>query len=197
MYWNTNQGDRANKHLLESGTHGGRCCAVHTSHREVYLRSMKNSKFHKMIRKINWYPPYLGAGIRVKSVDQDMTRFEVELRARWYNRNLFGTHFGGSMYAMADPFFLFICISNLGKDFIVWDKSAKISFLKPAKGTILGVFEIEKIHLSKIRQEVMEIGKNTYRFEAYLTDEQAVKVAHVSKEIYVRYKLADDRMKSL
>ncbi len=50
-----------------------------------------------MIRKINPYPPYLGAGIRVKSFDEDMTRFEVELRARWYNRNLFGTHFA-SLY---------------------------------------------------------------------------------------------------
>ena len=149
-----------------------------------------------MIRKINLYPPYLGAGIRVKSFDENMTHFEVELRARWYNRNLFGTHFGGSMYAMADPFFVFICVSNLGKDFIVWDKSATISFLKPAKGTILGVFEIGQTRLNEIRQEVMSIGKNSYRFEAYLTDEQAVKVAHVSKEVYVRYKFADDRMKN-
>ena len=156
---------------------------------------MKNSKFHKMIRKINLYPPYLGAGIRVKSANEDMTRFEVELRARWYNRNLFGTHFGGSMYAMCDPFFVFICITNLGKDFIVWDKSASISFLKPAKGTILGVFEIENMRLEEIRREVIEIGKNTYHFEAYLTDEQGVKVAHVRKEIYVRYKLAEGRMK--
>lgn len=149
-----------------------------------------------MIRKINLYPPYLGAGIRVKSFDADMTRFEVELRARWYNRNPFGTHFGGSLYAMCDPFFLFICITNLGEDFVVWDKSASISFLKPAKGTILGVFEIEDVRLNEIRQEVMRAGKNNYQFEAYLTDEQGVKVVHVRKEIYVRYKLADDRMKT-
>ena len=156
---------------------------------------MKNSKFHKLIRKINWWPPYLGAGIKVKSVNDEMTRFEVVLRARWYNRNLFGTHFGGSLYAMADPFLLFICITNLGKDFIVWDKSAAISFLKPATGTILGVFEIKNERLEEIRQEVIEMGKNTYHFEVFLTDEKGVQVAKISKEIYVRYKMAEREMK--
>ena len=69
---------------------------------------MKNPKFGKLIRKINMYPPYLGMGVRVRSYRHDFTRFEVELRSRWYNRNLFGTHFGGSLYSMCDPFFVFI-----------------------------------------------------------------------------------------
>ena len=59
---------------------------------------MKDSRFKELIRKINLYPPYLGMGVRVRSYRDDFTRFEVELRARWYNRNLFGTHFGGSLY---------------------------------------------------------------------------------------------------
>ena len=46
------------------------------------------------------------------------------------------THFGGALYAMCDPFFVFIVMMNLGKDYIVWDKSAGITFIKPASGTI-------------------------------------------------------------
>jgi hypothetical protein len=65
-------------------------------------------------------------GIRAKSFREDFTQFEVELRARWYNRILFGTHFGGSLYAMCDPFFVFIITMNLGDKYIVWDKSATI-----------------------------------------------------------------------
>lgn len=149
---------------------------------------MKNPKFGKLIRKINLYPPYLGMAIRVKSFRDDFTRFEVELRARWYNRNLFGTHFGGSLYAMSDPFFVFIITMNLGKGYVVWDKSAAIDFLKPAKGTILGVFEIGKDRLQEIHAEVDEIGKNTYHFETDLVDEAGQIVARVSKEIYVRSK---------
>lgn len=147
---------------------------------------MKNEQFKKLIKKINIYPPYLGMGIRMRSYREDFTRFEVELRARWYNRNLFGTHFGGCLYAMCDPFFVFIVTMNLGRGYIVWDKSAAIEFLKPARGTILGVFEISKERLEEIRAEVDARGKNTYHFEADLVDESGQAVARVSKEVYVR-----------
>ncbi len=149
---------------------------------------MKNPGFGKLIRKINWYPPYLGMGIRVKSFREDFTRFEVELKSKWFNKNLFGTHFGGSLYAMSDPFFVFIITMNFGSGYIVWDKSASIEFLKPARGTILGVFEISSERLQEIRTEVDELGKNTYHFEADLVDETGQAVARVSKEIYVRSK---------
>ncbi|MGA9573596.1 MAG: DUF4442 domain-containing protein [Lysobacterales bacterium] len=149
---------------------------------------MKNPGFGKLIKKINWYPPYLGMGIRVKSFREDFTRFEVELKSKWFNKNLFGTHFGGSLYAMSDPFFVFIITMNFGSGYIVWDKSASIEFLKPARGTILGVFEISSERLQEIRTEVDELGKNTYHFEADLVDETGQAVARVSKEIYVRSK---------
>jgi len=150
---------------------------------------MANPKFRRLIKRINLYPPYLGAGIRMKSFSDDFTRFEVELRSRWYNKNLFGTHFGGSLYAMSDPFFVFIVTLNLGRDYIVWDKSAAIEFLKPAEGTILGVFEISQDQLESIRVEVNELGRNTYHFETDLIDEAGIAVARVSKEIYVRSKI--------
>jgi acyl-coenzyme A thioesterase PaaI-like protein len=154
---------------------------------------MKNPKFGKLIRKINLYPPYLGMGISLRSYREDFTRFEVELRARWYNRNLFGTHFGGSLYAMSDPFFVFIITMNLGDNYIVWDKSAAIDFLKPAKGTILGIFEIGRERLDEIQAEVDRLGKNTYHFEIDLVDEAGQAVAHVAKEVYVRSKAARRR----
>ena len=70
----------------------------------------------------------------------------------------------------------------------MWDKSATIDFLKPAKGTILGVFEISKNRLEEIRAEVDKLGKNVYHFEAELINEVGEVVAHVQKEIYVRSK---------
>lgn len=154
---------------------------------------MKNSRFGKLIKRINLYPPFLGMGIRVRTFRDDFTRFEVELRARWYNRNLFGTHFGGSLYAMSDPFFVFIITMNLGSGYIVWDKSAVVDFIEPAKGTILGVFEVSKERLEEIRAEVDKLGKNTYHFEADLVDEAGRAVARVRKEVYVRSKAVRSR----
>ena len=131
-------------------------------------------------------------GVRVRSYSDDFTRFEVELKSRWYNRNLFGTHFGGCLYSMCDPFYVFILTMTLGRNYVVWDKSAGIEFLKPAKGTILGVFEINPEKIEEIRQEVDSLGKNTYHFEADLLDEEEVAVAVVKKEVYVRRKITSD-----
>ena len=149
---------------------------------------MQNAKFRKLIKKVNVYPPYLGMGIRMRSFSDDLTRFEVELRERWYNRNLFGTHFGGCLYSMCDPFYVFILTMNLGRNFIVWDKSAGIEFVKPASGTILGVFEVRPGRIEEIRRKAEATGKNTYHFEADLLNAENVTVARVSKEVYVRLK---------
>jgi len=149
---------------------------------------MRSPKFARLIKRINWYPPFLGMGIHVKPPNKDLTRFEVQLKPKWYTRNLFGTHFGGSLYAMSDPFFVFIVTMNLGSDYIVWDKSAEIDFIRPAKGIISGVFEISSTRLDEIRKQVDEQGKNTYHFTVDLIDEEQQVVAKVIKEVYVRKK---------
>ena len=52
----------------------------------------------------NLYFPYLGAGIRCTRVMDDYTELDVRMKLTWYNRNYVGTQFGGSLYAMTDPF---------------------------------------------------------------------------------------------
>ena len=54
---------------------------------------------------LTWFPPYWGTGIRVQEVAADFSRIVVTMRATALNRNAFGTHFGGSLYAMCDPFY--------------------------------------------------------------------------------------------
>lgn len=149
---------------------------------------MQNQRFRRLIRKVNWYPPFLGMGIRVRSHADDFTRFEVELRERFFTRNLFGTHFGGSLYTMCDPFYVFIVTMNLGRNYIVWDKSAHIDFLKPAKGSITAVFEISKDELERMRGEVDREGRKTFVLQTDLRNEAGEAVARVTKEVYVRRK---------
>jgi len=50
-------------------------------------------------RLINFWPPFLFSGIRVKSIAPDWRQISVELRLRWWNRNAVGTLFGGSLFA--------------------------------------------------------------------------------------------------
>jgi acyl-coenzyme A thioesterase PaaI-like protein len=136
---------------------------------------------------INLYLPYLGAGIRVVECDDLMTRFVVEMNLNRFNKNIMGTHFGGSLYAMCDPFFMWILMENLGKDFIVWDKAATIRFKKPGTGTVRAVFEIPQTTIDAIKEEVPPIRKQDYVFHAEVLNEAGEVVAEVDKTVYVRY----------
>ena len=73
---------------------------------------------------INLWPPFLGAGIRV--TQPDWKAIDVEMKLRFWNSNYVGTHFGGSLYAMTDPFYMLMLIENPGQDDIVWDKYASV-----------------------------------------------------------------------
>jgi acyl-coenzyme A thioesterase PaaI-like protein len=91
-------------------------------------------------RLVNFYPPMLGAGIRSRSVDERTVDVEMKLTA--FNRNIVGVHFGGSLYAMCDPWFMLILMHTLGRDYIVWDKAAGIRFVRPGRGTVRAHFHI-------------------------------------------------------
>lgn len=153
---------------------------------------MTSLPFDRLVRRVNLYPPFLAMGIRVRSQSADFTRFEVELRQRWFNRNLFGTHFGGSLYTMCDPFYVFIVTLNFGRGYVVWDKSAAIDFLKPARGTICGIFEIGMQRLQEMREAVDREGRSTFYFTTELVNADGEAVARVRKEVYVRAKPRQD-----
>lgn len=150
--------------------------------------SVRNKLFKKYIKLVNYWPPYLGAGIKVKEVNKKRTRFLVSLRLTQRNKNLFGTQFGGSLYAMTDPIYAFILVLNLGEDYIVWDKSAHIEFKKPGRSKVFADIHIPEDRLIEIQNEIDIIGKSTYTFETQITDKDQNVIAIVSKEVYIRRK---------
>jgi acyl-coenzyme A thioesterase PaaI-like protein len=137
-------------------------------------------------RMINFYPPLLGAGIRAHYVDERTVR--VELKMSPLNRNIVGTHFGGSLYAMCDPWFMLILMRLLGTDYIVWDKAASIRFLRPGRGTVTATFHIPGERVDEIRQAADNGQKIEPTFTVDVLDAQGETVAHVEKLLYVRKK---------
>src|SRR5512134_3369734 len=105
---------------------------------------------HRLFRLMGLYPPYLGAGVRVRDVSPDLRAFGVEMRLRPWNRNYVGTHFGGSLFALADPWFMLILIEHLGSAYAVWDKAASIRFVRPGRGTVRARFEIPAERIAEI-----------------------------------------------
>ena len=109
------------------------------------LRHFRDSMPLSVLRLlINSWPPLLGAGIKIKSLSRDYRDIVVNLSLRWYNKNYVGTHFGGSIFAMTDPFYMLMLIKNLGDEYIVWDKAAQIDFKKPGTGVLTAHFVLNR-----------------------------------------------------
>src|ERR1039458_1263587 len=116
--------------------------------RNVLLQILGGTKSPAHLRRlVNLWPPFLGAGIRIKHIAPDMKAVDVEMKLRWWNANYVGTHFGGSLFAMTDPFYMLMLMANLGRDYIVWDKAASIRYRKPGKGTVRSRYPFRRIPL--------------------------------------------------
>ena len=141
---------------------------------------------HLSERFINIYPPLLGAGIRARQIDERTT--SVEMKMTPFNRNLVGVHFGGSLYAMCDPWYMLILIRLLGNEYIVWDKAASIKFVSPGRGKVTATFHIPQERVDQIRADADREGKIEPSFSVDVLDERGQVVAHIEKLLYVRRK---------
>jgi len=137
-------------------------------------------------RWLGLYPPYLGAGIRVVSVSKDLRVFDVRMKLRFWNRNYVGTHFGGSLYAMCDPFFMLALIEALGPDYVVWDKAATIRFRRPGRGEVRARFHVPDERVEEIRRAADAAPKVEPAFRCEVLDEAGEVVAEVEKTLHVR-----------
>ena len=139
---------------------------------------------------INLWPPFLGAGIRVKHIATDYREVIVTMKLRWYNRNYVGTHFGGSLAAMTDPFYMLMLIHLLGKEYIVWDKTSTIDFITPGRGTVTARFRLNDDQIAEIKNETAD-GKAYFpALSVDIVNESGEVVACVNKKLYVRKKLS-------
>jgi hypothetical protein len=134
----------------------------------------------------NVYPPYLGAGIRVAHVAPDWRHIRVVMSLRFYNRNYVGTHFGGSLFSMTDPFFMIMVMKNLGDQYLVWDKAGEIEFVAPGRGRVTADLALTADDLDELRARTTDGGKYLRWFETAILGADRQVVARVRKQLYVR-----------
>lgn len=149
-----------------------------------------------VLKLIRFWPPYFGAGIYVKSVNKEFTEVETSMKLRFFNTNYVGTHFGGSLYSMCDPFLMFILLHHLRDEHIVWDKSASIQYLRPAKGEVKALFKVTSNEVEEIKKNCLNSFSVEPKYEIEITDSENKVVAIVSKTLYVRRKDAKKLFKS-
>jgi hypothetical protein len=155
----------------------------------VLLQLLGGTKSSRVLRRwVNLWPPFLGAGIRVQHIAPDMKAVDVEMKLCFWNANYVGTHFGGSLFAMTDAFYMLMLMANLGRDYIVWDKAATIRYKKPGKGTVRAEFRLSDSQIDDIREKLKTLPKYEPVFTVEVKDEAGVVIAEVEKLLHVRRK---------
>lgn len=137
---------------------------------------------------MNLWPPYWGSGISVESISRDFKRLTVVMKMGWYNRNAVGTHFGGSLYAMTDPFFMLMLMGILGPGYVVWDQSACIDFIRPGRGKVRAEFSLTDKDIDLVRKQTEGGEKFLPEYSVDIKDESGQVIAQVRKVLYIRKK---------
>ena len=150
---------------------------------------MPESFTSRLLRwKFNLFPAYRGTGGRVTYIADDFHEVRVKLPLSLRTRNAVGTIFGGSMYGAVDPIYMIMLMRLLGRDYVVWDKTASIRFRKPGRTTLQATFRIDETELDAIRAATAtgEPVDRTYNVD--LIDAEGTVSASIEKVIYVRKK---------
>ncbi|HEV8075342.1 MAG TPA: DUF4442 domain-containing protein [Candidatus Acidoferrum sp.] len=136
----------------------------------------------------NLWPPLMGAGIRITRIQPDWKEIDVEMKLRRWNANYVGTHYGGSLYSITDPFYMVMFIEILGPDTIVWDKSASIRFRRPGRGTVFAKFRITDEQIAEIREALKKEEKIDREFSVDVKSGDGEIIAEVKKLLQFRNK---------
>jgi hypothetical protein len=154
------------------------------------LRQQKTGLKAYFMKFWSYWPPFLGMGIKIENVEggygpEGWKAMDILLKLRFWNANYVGTQFGGSLFAMTDPFLMLILMRRLGKGFVVWDKTSTIRFRRPGTTDCRVRFEVSDEEMDAIRREVLEKGQIDWNRSVNIIDQHGKVVAEVDKTLYI------------
>ncbi|GJM31868.1 MAG: hypothetical protein DHS20C18_08690 [Saprospiraceae bacterium] len=133
----------------------------------------------------NLSPMYRRTGGRLIEVSDDLKYVKIKLRLNYKTKNYVGTIYGGHMYSCVDGIYMVQLINILGKNYVVWDKSATIRFRKPGNKTLFAAFKITDELLEQIKQEINQDQEKDFKLSVNLTDKEGSVYAEIEKVIYI------------
>lgn len=93
------------------------------------------------------------------------------------------------MFSAVDPIPMVQLIQLIGTDYVVWDKSATISFRRPAKEDLYADFTFTDEELDFIRNEVAEKNEIDIVKTTKLTNKEGTQLfCQVDKTVYIAKK---------
>lgn len=139
---------------------------------------------------------YRRTGVRILHIADDYKEVRVALPLNRKTRGYFGTLFGGSIYGAVDPVLMVMLNRILGREYVVWDKAARVQFLKPGRSTLYADFKVTDAEVAGIIADVQESEKTERTYEVALVDAQGVPHAVVEKTLHIRARRKGNEVQS-
>jgi acyl-coenzyme A thioesterase PaaI-like protein len=136
----------------------------------------------------NLHPAYRRTGGRVDYVSPDLTTIRVRVPLNRGTRNLVGTIFGGSLFAITDGPHPFLLILALGRDYVIWDKAASIQYKRPGRTTLYGDCTITAEEIAKVKDILTRQPEVDRVYRVELKDENGVVHSVVERTVYIANK---------
>jgi acyl-coenzyme A thioesterase PaaI-like protein len=155
----------------------------------AWLKKLPPAWRARMVRLgFNFHPAFRGTGGRVVHVAPDLRHIRVALPLSWKTRNIVGSLYGGSLFAITDGAHPMMLMAALGEGYIVWDKAASIRYRKPGYSTLYADFWLPDEELQHIRQLLSECHELERTYQVELKDAHGTVHTVVERTVYIAEK---------
>lgn len=152
----------------------------------AWLAKVPSAWRARMVRMgFNLHPAFRGTGGRVEHVAPDLSHIRIRLPLSWRTRNVVGSIYGGSLFAVTDGVHPMMLMSALGEDVIVWDKAASIRYRKPGYTTLYADFLLDAEEVATIRAALRETPELDRTYLVELKDSQGTVHTVVERTVYI------------
>ncbi len=143
----------------------------------------------RMVRLgFNVHPAFRGTGGRVVHVAKDLRHIRIRLPLSWKTKNIVGSLYGGSLFAITDGAHPMMLMAALGDGYIVWDKAASIRYRKPGYSTLYADFHLSAQELTDIHTALREHPELERTYVVELKDGDGIVHAIVERTVYIAEK---------
>ncbi|MGW5438496.1 PaaI family thioesterase [Nocardia asteroides] len=136
-------------------------------------------------RLMNLWPPFSFSGIHIEEIADDWTSVRVRLGVRWWNGNMNGKAFGGTIFAMTDPFFALMALGQLGDQYFAANTRAEIEFLRPGRRMISCEMRLPADVAARIGETALSQGASVTEHVAEVYGEDGELVARCAQSLHV------------
>lgn len=136
----------------------------------------------------NLHPAFRSTGGRVVHVAPDIRHIRIRLPLTWKTKNIVGSLYGGSLFAITDGAHPAMLMAALGEDYIIWDKAASIRYRKPGYTTLYADFRLTPEDLAGIGAGLAEQHELDWIFQIDIKDADGVVHTVVERTVYIAEK---------